>query len=75
MRGGAGELLQEAGLADRVERRVMDLADSGSEVEAADFVVMNPVICCYSSADRCTGQGGDRAQNTRPDKGAHHAAA
>ena len=43
----AGELLNEAALADRVERKVMDFAESGSEVEAADFVVMNRVICCY----------------------------
>lgn len=43
----AGELLHEAGLTDRIERRVMDFAVSAGEVEAADVVVMNRVICCY----------------------------
>ena len=43
----ARELLAEAGLTDQVERRVMDFAEAGPEVEAADVVVMNRVICCY----------------------------
>ena len=48
----AGELLREAGLADRVERRVMDFAEAGTEVEMADFVVLNRVICCYPDMPR-----------------------
>src|SRR2546425_1489164 len=40
-------LLREAGLEDRVERRVMDFAEATGEVEAADIVIMNRVICCY----------------------------
>jgi hypothetical protein len=43
----ARELLSEAGLEDRVERKVMDFAQSGAEVEVADIVIMNRVICCY----------------------------
>jgi 2-polyprenyl-3-methyl-5-hydroxy-6-metoxy-1,4-benzoquinol methylase len=43
----AAELLRELGFADRVERRVMDFAEVGTEVETADIVVMNRVICCY----------------------------
>src|ERR1700737_3859471 len=43
----AQALLREAGLGDRVERRVMDFAEAAGEVEAADIVVMNRVICCY----------------------------
>ena len=39
--------LRETGLADRVERRVMDLGETGNDVEAADYVVLNRVICCY----------------------------
>jgi hypothetical protein len=58
----AGELLQEAGLADRVERRVMDFAESGSEIEAADFVVMNRVICCYPDMPKLAGAA---AEGTR----------
>lgn len=41
------ELLAEHGLADRVDWRVGDfLADAG-EVEAADVVFLNRVVCCY----------------------------
>ncbi len=58
----AGELLQEAGLADRVERRVMDFAESGSEVEAADFVVMNRVICCYPDMAKLAAAAAERSR-------------
>ncbi len=58
----AGELLQEAGLADRVERRVMDFAESGGEVEAADFVVMNRVICCYPDMPKLAAAAAERAR-------------
>ena len=43
----AGELLNEAGLADRVERKVMDFAEAASQVDGADIVILNRVICCY----------------------------
>jgi 2-polyprenyl-3-methyl-5-hydroxy-6-metoxy-1,4-benzoquinol methylase len=59
----AGKLLVEAGLTDRVDRRLMDFVDAGASVEAADVVVMNRVICCYpdmpklarAAAERTTG--------------------
>ena len=60
--GAAGELLQEAGLADRVERKVMDFAESGSEVEAADFVVMNRVICCYPDMPKLAAAAAEHAR-------------
>jgi magnesium-protoporphyrin O-methyltransferase len=41
------ELLREAGLEDRVERRVMDFARTSSEFDSADIVIMNRVLCCY----------------------------
>jgi protein-L-isoaspartate O-methyltransferase len=43
----AGSLLRRAGLEDRVERKVMDFAEGADDVEAADIVIMNRVICCY----------------------------
>jgi len=43
----AGEPLRQVGLEDRVERRVTDFAEAGAEVEPADIVVLNRVICCY----------------------------
>ena len=59
----AGELLGESGLADRVERRVMDFAEAGTEVEAADVVVMNRVICCYPDMPRLAGAAAERARD------------
>jgi magnesium-protoporphyrin O-methyltransferase len=58
----AGELLQEAGLADRVERKVMDFAEVGTEVEPADFVVMNRVICCYPDMPRLAGAAAEHTK-------------
>jgi 2-polyprenyl-3-methyl-5-hydroxy-6-metoxy-1,4-benzoquinol methylase len=57
----AAELLGEAGLADRVQRRVMDFAESGTEVESADVVIMNRVICCYSDMPKLAGAAAQHA--------------
>lgn len=48
----AATLLQRAGLEHRVERKMMDFADAKSNVEAADIVIMNRVICCYPDMPR-----------------------
>jgi hypothetical protein len=58
----AAGLIVEAGLSDRVERRVMDFAESGTSVEAADVVVMNRVICCYPDMPKLAGAAADRAR-------------
>jgi magnesium-protoporphyrin O-methyltransferase len=58
----AAELLRENGFADRVERRVMDFVDAGAEVETADIVVMNRVICCYPDMPRLAGTAADHAR-------------
>jgi 2-polyprenyl-3-methyl-5-hydroxy-6-metoxy-1,4-benzoquinol methylase len=58
----AGELLVESGLGDRVERLVMDFAEAGVEVQPADVVVMNRVICCYPDMPKLAGAGADRAK-------------
>ena len=58
----AGELLLETGLADRVERKVMDFAEAGTEVDAADFVVMNRVICCYPDMPKLAGAAAERTK-------------
>ena len=50
-------LLREAGLEDRVERRVMDFAEATGEVEAADIVIMNRVICRYPDMPKLAGAG------------------
>lgn len=48
----ARELLDEAGLAARVERKVMDFAEAAPAVGAADIVVLNRVVCCYPDMPR-----------------------
>jgi 16S rRNA G966 N2-methylase RsmD len=58
----AGELLQEAGLENRVERKVMDFAESAGEIEAADIVIMNRVICCYPYMPALAGAAADHAR-------------
>ena len=57
----AGEPLRQVGLEDRVERRVTDFAEAGAEVEPADIVVLNRVICCYPDMPKLAGAAAERA--------------
>ncbi len=43
----ARELADEAGLADRVDRRVLDFALTPDVIPGADYVLMHKVVCCY----------------------------
>jgi len=58
----ARELLVEAGLTDLVERRVMDFSEARPEVEPADVVVMNHVICCYPDMPKLADAAANRAK-------------
>jgi magnesium-protoporphyrin O-methyltransferase len=58
----AAELLREAGLEDRVERKVMDFVDAAADVAAADIVVMNRVVCCYQDLPQLEGAAADHAR-------------
>ena len=58
----ASGLLSEAGLSDRVERKVMDFAQAASQVEGADVVIMNRVLCCYPDMPRLAGAAADHAR-------------
>ena len=60
----AGELLREAGLVGRVERRVGDFVETGDDLEPADYVILNRVICCYPDMPRLTAAAAERAQGT-----------
>ena len=55
----ADELLRAAGLDGRVERRLMDFAEAGSLVAAADIVILNRVVCCYSDMPKLVGAAGE----------------
>jgi hypothetical protein len=58
----AGRLVEEAGLSQRVERKVMDFAQAAAEVDAADLVIMNRVICCYPDMPLLAGAAADHAR-------------
>ena len=57
----AQKLLDEHGVADRVERRVGDFVTE--PVEPHDVVVLHRVVCCYPDVDALVGvAAGTRAQ-------------
>ena len=58
----AHQLVEEAGMSQRVERKVMDFARAAAEVDAADLVIMNRVICCYPDMPRLAGAASDHAR-------------
>jgi 16S rRNA G966 N2-methylase RsmD len=51
----AARLLEHAGLAARVDRRFLDIAQEPDEVEPADIVVLHRVVCCYPDHERLLG--------------------
>ncbi len=59
----AGNLLEEAGLSDRVERKVMDFTEAGDNVAIADVVVMNRVLCCYPDMPKLAGAAAAHARD------------
>lgn len=56
------DLARDAGVADRVERRVGDFADFAGEIGPADVVVLHRVVCCYPYLERLLGPAADRAR-------------
>ena len=58
----AARLLAEAGLADRVHRRLVDIAADPTAVEPADIVVLHRVVCCYPDYEKLLGAAADRAR-------------
>ncbi len=57
----AAVLAREAGVEDRVERRLHDIAVDPAGVEEVDVVVLNRVVCCYPDYERLLGAAADRA--------------
>jgi magnesium-protoporphyrin O-methyltransferase len=58
----AAELLREAGLAGRVDRRVADFARADETVPQADVVVMHRVVCCSPDVDGLVGAAARHAR-------------
>jgi hypothetical protein len=48
----AHRLLHEAGLQERAERRLHDIAVDPAGIEPADVVVLHRVVCCYPDYER-----------------------
>ena len=60
--GEARRLATEAGVAARVERRIVDIAATPEQVDAADLVVLHRVVCCYPDYERLLGAAADRCR-------------
>jgi magnesium-protoporphyrin O-methyltransferase len=58
----AAALLAATGMTDRVDRRLLDIARSPDEVEAADIVVLHRVVCCYPDYERLLRAAGSHAR-------------
>jgi 16S rRNA G966 N2-methylase RsmD len=59
----ARTLLREAGIDEsRVVRRLHDIAEDPEDVEPADIVVLNRVVCCYPDHERLLGAAASRAR-------------
>ena len=58
----AERLLQEHGLAGRVERRLHDIAAEPASVDPADVVVLHRVVCCYPDYERLLGAVAEHAR-------------
>ena len=58
----ARKLLQEAGLENRADRRLRDLADGADDIEPADVVVLHRVVCCYPDYERLLSAVANQAQ-------------
>jgi magnesium-protoporphyrin O-methyltransferase len=43
----AQRLVDDAGLDERVDRRILDIAANPEDVEPADIVMLHRVVCCY----------------------------
>ena len=57
----ARELLERSGMAGRVTRRFLDIAQTPDEVEPADVVVLHRVVCCYPDYQRLLAAAGAHA--------------
>jgi 2-polyprenyl-3-methyl-5-hydroxy-6-metoxy-1,4-benzoquinol methylase len=58
----AAELAAEAGVADRIERRIVDIATDPEAVGPADVVVLHGVVCCYPDYERLLRAAADHAR-------------
>ena len=58
----ADQLLREAGLEARADRRIHDIAASTDGIEPADVVVLHRVVCCYPDFRGLLGAAAEHAR-------------
>jgi len=59
----AARLAREAGVQDRVERRLHDIAVDPEAIAPADVVVLHRVVCCYPDYERLLGAAAAHARS------------
>jgi magnesium-protoporphyrin O-methyltransferase len=59
----ARRVAEEAGVADRVRRRIVDVAATPEAVDKADLVVLHRVVCCYPDFARLLGAAAARCDS------------
>lgn len=59
----AAALADEARLGGRSDRRVLDFATQGHELEDADVVVLHRVVCCYPDYETLVGAAATHAKH------------
>jgi magnesium-protoporphyrin O-methyltransferase len=59
----AAALADEARLVGRTERRVLDFATQGHEIEDADVVILHKVVCCYPDYETLVGTAATHAKH------------
>ena len=58
----AARLASEAGVKERVERRLHDIAVDPEAIAPADIVVLHRVVCCYPDYERLLGAAASHAR-------------
>jgi magnesium-protoporphyrin O-methyltransferase len=59
----ASTLAREAGLQDRVERRIHDIAAAPDAIEPVDIVVLHRVVCCYPDYEKLLAAAAAKARH------------
>jgi magnesium-protoporphyrin O-methyltransferase len=59
----ARRLASEAGMSDRLTRRLVDIAATPGDVEPADVVVLHRVVCCYPDFESLLTAAADRTRD------------
>jgi hypothetical protein len=60
----ARRLLQEAGLGDRVDRRLVDIVAEPESIAPGDVVALHRVVCCYPDYEGLLGAAADHARRS-----------